>query len=565
MIFFKPAAAALCLLPAALFAQDRTSAILVMDGSGSMWGQIDGTAKITIAQEVIGGLMTTLPDTMDLGLTVYGHRRKGDCSDIETVVMPGAGTRGAIATAVNSIKPKGKTPMADAVVAAANAMRHTENAATVILVSDGIETCVPDVCAVARTLEETGVDFTAHVVGFDVTDPKALAQFQCMADATGGKYLSASNANELGAALTEVAVAKPTPPPEPKPQKTRVFVVIGDQESRPVYDMALRVTDASGGVIATSEHHDFALDLLPGSYTALATRLKDEATTETAFTVTEGKPAEAKLKLPEFQAAATLLAPATAEAGATVEVTWTGPDEMNDYLDTALSSAGSDSYQTYEYTAKGNPVPLRMPTEPGDYLIRYVLSDGLKVLASTSITVTERSFGLNAPDTAPVGATIDVTWSASGYDEDYVTLAEVGSEGGSYLTYEYVTKGNPTPLRLTLEPGTYELRYINGQDASIGLSKPITLTDIVVTLDAPDTVDASEMVSVTHTGPAYDGDYVTLVEPGADAMAYLGYAYTADGNPLQVPAPETPGTYELRYISIWGDARILASKTVVVE
>ncbi|MCP4820017.1 MAG: VWA domain-containing protein [Shimia sp.] len=275
MTFFKPATAALCLLPTALFAQDRASAILVMDGSGSMWGQIDGTAKITIAQEVIGDLMTTLPDTMDLGLTVYGHRRKGDCADIETVVLPGADTRGAIAAAVNGIKPKGKTPMADAVVAAAQAMRHTENAATVILVSDGIETCVPDVCAVARTLEETGVDFTAHVVGFDVTDPKALAQFQCMAEATGGTYLSAANANELGAALTQVALVKP----EPQPQETRVFVVVGDQETRPIYGMSLRVTDSTGKEIATSEHHDFALSLLPGTYTAFATRLKDDATT----------------------------------------------------------------------------------------------------------------------------------------------------------------------------------------------------------------------------------------------------------------------------------------------
>jgi Ca-activated chloride channel family protein len=42
-------------LPAS--AQNQASTILVLDGSGSMWGQIDGTAKITIAQDVISDLL----------------------------------------------------------------------------------------------------------------------------------------------------------------------------------------------------------------------------------------------------------------------------------------------------------------------------------------------------------------------------------------------------------------------------------------------------------------------------------------------------------------------------
>ena len=194
-------------LPAA--AQERPNTILVLDGSGSMWGQIDGVAKITIAQQVVADLLGTIPPDQALGLTVYGHRRKGDCSDIETVVAPGAGSRDAIAAAVNAIKPKGKTPMTDAVRAAAEALRYTEEAATVILVSDGIETCNPDPCAAARVLEETGTNFTAHVVGFDVTDSQALAQMRCIAEETGGTFLTAANAAELTTAMTAVAATPP--------------------------------------------------------------------------------------------------------------------------------------------------------------------------------------------------------------------------------------------------------------------------------------------------------------------------------------------------------------------
>ncbi len=131
-------------------------------------GQIDGINKIVIAREVVADILADFPADENLGLTVYGHRTRGDCSDIETLIPPAPGTAEAIIDAVNTINPRGKTPMTDAVIAAAEALRFTEEAATVILVSDGIETCNPDPCAAARALEQSGVAFTAHVVGFDV-------------------------------------------------------------------------------------------------------------------------------------------------------------------------------------------------------------------------------------------------------------------------------------------------------------------------------------------------------------------------------------------------------------
>ena len=184
-------------------AQERPNTVLVMDGSGSMWGQIDGVAKMTIAQDVVEELLSDFPADQGLGLTVYGHRERGECKDIETVVAPAIGTARRITDAVNAIKPLGKTPMTDAVIAAAQALRYTEEKATVILVSDGVETCNPDPCAAARLLEEAGIDFTAHVIGFDVgSDAEALAQMKCIAEETGGKFLTADNADQLTEALT---------------------------------------------------------------------------------------------------------------------------------------------------------------------------------------------------------------------------------------------------------------------------------------------------------------------------------------------------------------------------
>ena len=53
-------------------AQDRPSAILVLDASGSMWGQIEGVNKIVIAREVVGDLLGTLPEDQALGLVAFG-------------------------------------------------------------------------------------------------------------------------------------------------------------------------------------------------------------------------------------------------------------------------------------------------------------------------------------------------------------------------------------------------------------------------------------------------------------------------------------------------------------
>ena len=84
--------------------------MVVFDGSNSMWGQIDGTAKIEIARGVMENLLGDWTEDRKVGLMAYGHRQRGDCSDIETLVAPGADTRAAILDRINAITPTGKTP-----------------------------------------------------------------------------------------------------------------------------------------------------------------------------------------------------------------------------------------------------------------------------------------------------------------------------------------------------------------------------------------------------------------------------------------------------------------------
>src|SRR5690606_11429230 len=160
-------AALVSLAPVAAVGAD---AILILDASGSMWGQVDGQTKISAARRAVDTILAKWKPDDRLGLMAYGHRAKGDCQGIELMVPVSRFDPARIKAAVAGLNPKGKTPIADSLRAAAEALKTTETRATVVLVSDGIETCAPDPCAVATELKKAGVGFTAHVVGFDVTD-----------------------------------------------------------------------------------------------------------------------------------------------------------------------------------------------------------------------------------------------------------------------------------------------------------------------------------------------------------------------------------------------------------
>jgi Ca-activated chloride channel family protein len=148
----------------------------------------------------------------------YGHRSKGDCNDIETLVEPAAGTADAIASAAAQLNPKGKTPLSASVKMAAEELKYTEDKATVILITDGLETCDADPCALATALAKDGVDFKVDVVGLALSKKEA-DQVRCIADNTNGQYLQADDEDGLKNALTNVVseVVQPPSSEEPPP------------------------------------------------------------------------------------------------------------------------------------------------------------------------------------------------------------------------------------------------------------------------------------------------------------------------------------------------------------
>ena len=180
--------------------------VFIIDASGSMWGQVEGTAKIAIAKEVLANLIRGLPDDSEVGLVAYGHRRKGDCDDVEELISLGPLEKEKAVAEIQALTPRGMTPISRSVRLTAERLRNVEDETTIILVSDGKETCDPDPCGLVRDLKASGVNFVMHVVGFDVNDEER-AQLECMARAGGGEYHTAANAGEFLAAAREVVEA----------------------------------------------------------------------------------------------------------------------------------------------------------------------------------------------------------------------------------------------------------------------------------------------------------------------------------------------------------------------
>ena len=203
-------------------AEPQNNVMFVLDGSNSMWGQIDGTAKISIAKDVMTELITDWDESVPAGLMIYGHRRKGDCQDIETVALPGQADRQTLISKVQSIKPRGKTPITLSLLTAkAQLLLHNMGKFpgpknTLVLVSDGLETCNADPCAVALEWEVSDPGTDVHVIGFDVTDEESKA-LQCISKNTGGKFFRANNADELQAALKETVKIASGGSPAPAP------------------------------------------------------------------------------------------------------------------------------------------------------------------------------------------------------------------------------------------------------------------------------------------------------------------------------------------------------------
>ena len=183
--------------------------LLVFDASGSMEEKIKGETKIHIAKRVLEDVLQKADSDVNIGLRVYGSGKPTgspslDCTDSKLLVFPGTNNRRSIISEVYKILPFGFTPITFSLSQAVRDLSPYEGEKSIILISDGLETCGGDPCELAHNVDAQNIDIKIDVVGFGIRDDwEAEEQLMCIALNTHGRYYSADSAEELTRGLQE--------------------------------------------------------------------------------------------------------------------------------------------------------------------------------------------------------------------------------------------------------------------------------------------------------------------------------------------------------------------------
>lgn len=180
---------------------------ILMDASNSMTGMVGKETKIAVARRVLSQTINGLPDSMNVALRVYGHRFPTDdydnaCRDTELLVPIGPVQKAKLVEIVNKIQTKGRTPLVISVLEAIKDFEKIPNG-SIILVTDGIESCKGDIKSIAPAIEKSGLELEVNIVGFDIKEAAARQELESIAKSTDGRYIDARNAGELLSALEQ--------------------------------------------------------------------------------------------------------------------------------------------------------------------------------------------------------------------------------------------------------------------------------------------------------------------------------------------------------------------------
>lgn len=178
---------------------------LILDASGSMLQQMDGGRRIDVAKDVLIDLTTnTLPEGTPLALRVFGHKESGTCrTDLEIPLQPLDPPALQSTLADITAQNLAKTPIADSLRLVADDLAGADENTqrTVVLVTDGEETCEGDPGAAIQFLKDEGIDVRVNIVGFAIADEVLKQQFRRWAELGGGQYFDATGAEELGESI----------------------------------------------------------------------------------------------------------------------------------------------------------------------------------------------------------------------------------------------------------------------------------------------------------------------------------------------------------------------------
>ena len=416
--------------------QEKPSPILfIYDASGSMWGKMGNKTKKEIASDVLSSAVNNLPENQNVGLMAYGHRKKGDCRDVEMLVELNNDSKTKVNTAVKGITPLGKTPLAFSAIQAINSLKDSKIKATIILITDGEESCDGNICEVVKAAKAEGIDFKLHIVGFGLKEGDT-EQLKCAAKAGDGQYYDANDASGLSEVLNEATTETIDDPPGN-------FSVYAIKNGEPIdaWVKAYKVGTKEDVDMKRTYKDTTLLYLPPGKYDLEVNPL--EGSDVAAITIEiESKADETGHQTVSFDAAKLQVKALNNGEGwdATVRV--------------YVSSSGKLAAQTRTYARSSE-----MEINPGTYDLEFLALSNMK---GTDVKHRVKGVKINAGEQKSVehnfesGVAMIGVKSGEELVDATVYLKEVssGTAIGGGRTY---TSPNNNPKKFILNPGTYSV------------------------------------------------------------------------------------------------------------
>ncbi len=184
-------------------AQQTTRILFIFDASQSMFGYFSGEPKINVAQKLFSEALDSLKniENLELALRVYGNRSNindeaQNCEDTHLEVPFGVDNVENIKQVIKGVSPKGTTPIARSLELSETDFPPCANCRNVIvLITDGIEACGGDPCAIARSLRNNNVYLKPFVIGMGLLEDYKK-YFYCI-----GNYYDAKDKEQFKSVL----------------------------------------------------------------------------------------------------------------------------------------------------------------------------------------------------------------------------------------------------------------------------------------------------------------------------------------------------------------------------
>jgi len=188
-----------------------SSLVFVLDYSRSMWAPVDdhgvSRTRYEILRDEFRRLVSELPDRTEIAVIAYGHRNRGSCDSIETVVD--SGPKSTVAARIDDqlkrLLPIGTTPITDALLRANDLARPHH--AKVVLISDG-----KDPCSASGAYAAAGTVALVDIIGFRASR-ESLPELACFTQRSHGKLFDAYSREDLRAAMRSATCLDRPPPP----------------------------------------------------------------------------------------------------------------------------------------------------------------------------------------------------------------------------------------------------------------------------------------------------------------------------------------------------------------